>query len=362
MSEEAEPVQPSELKDRKLPENILDELTSFNRWLEKKKKNKTRSDYLTYVAGFYAYSKEEHDRIRVVDFNTEEPEEDSPYENSEYDRTKDHMMDYIHERSKAVEYGLKAYLDFITKDRVRDQAREATFLRDEIHGEGDTTIERTREDKIGEKVRSKNTVEKVVSYAPTHTKSMEKDQLSLFLQVMYDTAGRVRDILKLQWRDVDKDRFKDQELGENQIFISADRSKSRNSGIVNLRSDTKKRLEEYRGRKDIDDSPNKQVFFQDREPGPWPTEQGKRYYDRILRAMKTAAYKHAGLGKKEMGTHDFRHSRLVHYGRAMIDDGHTYATAKERLQDYGRHDDMETTEIYIEILKEPEKIDLTKYD
>lgn len=353
---------PKELEHRKLPENILSELTDFNNWLKRKKKNKTRSDYLTYVAGFYTYSKEEFDRIRVIDFSTEDPPEESHREITEYDRAKKHMSRYIQERSKAVEYGLKSYLDFIEENSERDRAREAKFLRGEIDGISDQTSNRTREDKIGEKVRSKDTVEKVVSYAPTHTQSLEKDQLSLFLRLMYDTAGRVRDILKLQWRDVDKDRFKEQELKENQIFISAERSKSKNSGVVNLREKTKKMLEDYRSRDDVTDLPDKQVFFQNRDPGPWPTEDDKLYYDRILRAMKTAGYKHAGLGKNEIGTHDFRHSRLVHYGRAMIDDGHSYAEAKERLQDYGRHDEKKTTEIYIGILKEPNKVDLTKYD
>jgi integrase len=117
-----------------------------------------------------------------------------------------------------------------------------------------------------------------------------------------------------------------------------------------------------RSRGGADTDPTAQVFFQERERGPWPTSDDKRYYDRILSAMQTAAHRYSGLGETEVGTHDFRHSRLVHLGEKMLDDGHSYPEVRERLQKYGRHHDQDTTEIYIGILKNRDTIDLRKYD
>lgn len=355
MAQQTQTNLPSELKDREIRKNteIRDELIGFNQWLDKKKKNKTRSDYLIYTAGYYQYAYEEHSRITPIDLSDG---------NIALDDIKHEMTEYIREHSKAVEYGLKSYLDYIQEEKGSEEARQAMFLRDQISGVGDQTKERTKEDKIGEKVRSRNTVDTVIEKAPEYSRTLDADEFQLFLRLMYDTAGRVRDILKLQWRDVDRDGFKNQSIDEDQIFISAERSKSKNSGIVNLRNRTLELLNAYRDQTNVDTDPTAQVFFQDRDRGPWPTDDDKRYYDRILSAMQTAAHRYSGLGKTEIGTHDFRHSRLVHLGAKMLDDSHSYPEVRERLQKYGRHDDQETTEIYIGILKNRDTIDLRKYD
>lgn len=349
---------PKELAERKISENerVKNHLLDFNEYLDRKKKEKTRSDYLVYTAGFYEHAYIHNNRIVPIDFSQDI---------SDLDDAKEELTDYIKQHSKSVEYGIKAYLDFVKEEGSSIEGRNAGFLRDQIHGVGDKTKEVTQEDKIGKKVRSRDTVDTVIEKAPDHTRSIPQEDFHLFLRVMYDTAGRVRDVLKLRWSDFDRNRFKSKDIEEDQIFISSSRSKSTNSGVVNLRSKTFRMLQDYRDREDIDSDPESQIFFQDRERGPWPTEDDQRYYDRILAAMQRAALKYCGIGVDQddkLGTHDFRHSRLVHLGEKMLDDGHSYPEVEERLQSYGRHDDKETTEIYIGILKSRDEIDLRQYD
>jgi len=340
---------PPSIEDGELPDPIKDEILDFFDWFsEKTDSTDTLEDYSAYVKGFYTKT---HARTGIEEPVQLETDQD-------LNQVKSQMKRYI--GSRATEYGLRKYLEYLQNMRGMQETRHAKLLDDMLQGVGKKNQNRSRKEKIGAKVRSREKVETIIETAPDHTTTLDEDELQLFLRVMYETAGRVGDVQRLLWGDVDKENLHGNELDENEIVIDAQRSKSKESGSVRLSDGTLQRLQEHRERDDIDDGPDQFVFFQDRE-------SRDKNYRRIRRAFRGAG-KEAGIPVKndtDFGTHNFRHSRLTHLGRQMLEDEERdldYSTVRERLRSYARHIRAEDTEVYIDLLKEKYQIDISKYD
>lgn len=327
-----------------LNESVLDELEDFKEYLEENhESDKTITDYFNYVKRFYAYSYKHHDRFDIIDISSGENEDER------LDDINNQMVGYI--GSKATEYGLKKYLDFKANRGSKDETRNVEYIRSQIHNTGDSTENRSREDKIKDKIHREKDLIKVIESADEKTEILDGDELKLFLRVMYETAGRFSDIARLEWQDYEREVWAGEDLDENEIFISADRSKSKNSGTVKITDRTRKRVDAFK-----DDSVNgdERMFFSEQE-------DLKKLYYRVAPALKRSA---ADKGVDLKGTHDLRHSRLVKIGKNMAQDEEKdldYSQIKSRLQSYARHGDEETTEIYIGVLKQRYQIDISEY-
>lgn len=358
-------------KGNKVPDAVLVELTGaglgqskfdhlgnqgFREWLsEQTNSEKTYHDYLSYVKGMYVKGSADYGIDRPLTLTDEE----------EFNIADELMSDYI--GSQATEYGVRKYLEYLIEERDYEEKKNARLLKEQLKGKGDKGKSRSRKDKIGSKVRSKAKVRTIYRQAPEHTATLRKDELYLFLRLMYDTAARVGDVQRLKWRDYDGDYMgKSLKDKPKRMKIEAARSKSEETGVAHLKPKTAELLKEHRefvqNSDDYSDDPGKYIFFQNRNTR-------KRNYRRIRRAFR-AGGKDAGIpleGKEkdeDFGTHNFRHSRLTHLGRAMLEDDdkdYSYSEVRERLRRYARHQDPSTTEVYIEILKEDYGIDIAEY-
>jgi integrase len=340
---------PPSIEDGEVPHSIEQEILDFYDWFsDKTDSTDTLEDYTAYVKGFYVKT---HGRTGIEHPVQLETDQD-------LNQVKSQMKRYI--GSRATEYGLRKYLDYLQDMRGIQETRNAKLLDDMLQGVGKKNQNRSRKEKIGAKVRSREKIETIIETAPDHTNTLDEDELELFLRVMYETAGRVGDVQRLLWGDVDRENLHGNELDQNEIVIDAQRSKSKESGSVRLSDETMQRLREHRKKDEIDDGPDQFVFFQDRE-------SKDKNYRRIRRSFRSGG-KEAGIpinSDEDFGTHNFRHSRLTHLGRQMLEDEErdlNYSTVRERLRSYGRHKNVDDTEVYIELLKEKYQIDISKYD
>ncbi|MFB6158332.1 MAG: tyrosine-type recombinase/integrase [Candidatus Nanohalobium sp.] len=327
-----------------LDESVVDELENFKEYLEENHtSDKTVTDYFNYVKRYYAFSYKHHDRFGVIDL---EPDEN---EDMVIDKINNEMVNYI--GSKATEYGLKKYLDFKAERSGRTATRNANYLRSQVHSVGESTEARSKEDKIRAKIHSEQEILRIIDKVGDHIEVLDEEELKLFLQVMYETAGRFSDIARLRWKDYERDTWSGVKLDDNQILIHADRSKSKNSGTVKVTDSTRTRIEDF---KPENVNGDEKIFFKD-------TDDLKKLYYRVLNPLKAAADK---VAVDLEGTHDFRHSRLVKLGKKMAEDednDYDYSQIKSRLSNYARHSDEETTEIYIDTLKRKYQIDISDY-
>jgi len=331
-----------------LPRELKQEIVDFHDWFkDRTDSDKTLEDYTAYVKGFYRsiYKRKGQDQPIEIDSNSKLSEAETD------------MKQYV--GSRATEYGIRKYLNYLEDVRGIAETRNAQLLDNMLQGYGKREDNRSRKEKIGSKVRSRDKIETIIETAPDHTNTLDEDELQLFLRVMYETAGRVGDIQRLLWGDVVQEELHGSELEDQQIVINAQRSKSEESGSVTLSDETFEALMEHRSQDGVDDDPDEFVFFQDRN-------SRMQNYHRIRRSVR-AGGKEAGIpveNDDDFGTHNFRHSRLTHLGRQMLEDDERdleYSAVKERLRTYARHKNASDTETYIEILKERFQIDVSKY-
>lgn len=250
-----------------------------------------------------------------------------------------------HITSQSMKYGMLKYFDWLQQRAPAVEAeRTLLFFRNKVENKDPTTESRD----IGEKVLSSDKCEEIIYTAPNEVNDRPQDA-RLLLQMMYDTAARVSGMLWLEWQDVWREEYAGEPLADNELLIHRERSKSDTSGVVELQPATRMLLEQHEARIDPSES-HTEVFFPDM------TERSA--YMKIYRCFKTAAEK---CGVPDASTHWFRHSRLTHLGMKMLEDGKDYAQIKERLRQYGRHKQAETTEIYISILKQKRRESISKY-
>mgnify|MGYP006266732861 CR=1 FL=1 len=338
--------------ESRIPKPLTKEIEAFNDWLsEKTDSDKTLEDYTTYVRGFYTQSHERTGRKRPLELFTDK----------QVDEAKEEMRIYI--GSRATEYGLKKYLSYLSNTRNTKEGRRAKYLKDEINELGKQKDNRSSLDKVGAKVRSESVIKDVIKYAPDRTNSLPAEELKYFLKLMYESAGRVGDVQRLEWRDIDRKGFRGQDLEKTEFVVKSDRSKSAEDGKVRMSESTLQWLQNHREKEDVDDSPTDSIFFQN-------SDTRKQNYRRIRRAVIGAGVDAGIIGKRDeatqedWGTHNFRHSRLTHLGIEMLEDDErdlSKPEVKERLRKYGRHKNLEDTEVYIKIIDQRYQIDISKY-
>jgi len=324
-----------------LPAKIRNEIQSFHDSIEGDLSDKTVEDYTIYIKGFYK------DRLNTTGVDTGIIRLSGE---AEFMEARKAMKEFID--SRATEYGLKKYCEFLD-DRADsyEEVINAHRLKDEIHGTGKKSQQQSKKSKVKKKILPFDKVKKIVQNAPNHTETLPPTELELFLQVMYETAGRVGDILQLQWHDIGREELGAKDLDETELVIAAERSKSKNDGVVEIESSTLDRVQRHKQQRGSPGS-GERVFFAD-EPDL------KKLYNRIAYAFNTAAEDDAD--HPHATTHWFRHSRLTHLGQKMLADGKSYPEVKERLRKYGRHDSSDVTETYIEVLKDKDTGSIQEY-
>jgi len=308
---------------------IEDHLQKFRNWLSLAPRSK--DNYTARVRSFY------HHTGRDTPLN--------PAELTDLDAEllTDDLVTHI--SCETDKYALKKYFDWLQQRSPSvDIERTTLFFKNKI----DKAEVNPQKRNISEKILSLAKVQKLTTKTPDRLRS-DQHQTRLLLQLMYDTATRISGMLWLEWRDIWRDEWEGQSLEDHELVIHHERSKSKESGVVELSDGTLHRLQIHEERVTPTD-PNQKVFF------PEMTEQSA--YQKIYRNFKTQAEKS---GVPEASPHWFRHSRLTHLGLQMLDEGKSYPEIKERLRRYGRHRSGETTEIYIEILKNRKAERISKY-
>jgi integrase len=227
-----------------------------------------------------------------------------------------------------MKYGLNKYLFFLDTDANSIEGRsKINFLR--------TTLDRLEFDddpdtNVGEKVIRLSRVKTICSAAEA-----KDSELGLFLKMMYETGTRASGMKLLLWKDVHREAWQGEPLAETDIFIDHRRSKSKNDGVVTVSDATYQRLEQVHAERDP--APEDLVFF--------PDLKRDSVYKKVWRFFDQ--------NFAEETPHYFRHSRLTHLAMQMYEeDDLNYATIKERLRNYARHESAETTELYIELAKQ----------
>jgi integrase len=232
-----------------------------------------------------------------------------------------------HVSSNSMKAGLRKYLGYrgFHATTIEEQ-RTAQFLREKV---GRIDIAESPRD-VESKVLPTDTVAQVCRDADEKNR-----ELSLMLRMMYETATRFSGVNNLLWKDVWRDQFSGESLNQHQVLISKDRSKGKVDGVVEVSDHTRQRLQELTDDRDPD--ADDLVFFPDlKRP-----------------SVYTKAWRHFDTYADNIVTHSFRHSRLTHLGLEMYEnEGLEYGQIKERLRNYARHTSADTTETYIEIVKE----------
>lgn len=250
-----------------------------------------------------------------------------------------------HTTSESMKAALKKYFDWLQErtPHLRDE-RTILFLKNKV----ESVNPNVSHSNIAEKVVSSEKIRSLCQQVP---ENMRKDQREarLFLQFMYDTATRFSGTNWLEWQDVWREEYAGDEIGDTEIVIHSDRSKSRDTGVVEIMPGTLRLLRQHEKQVSPTDA-GEQVFF--------PDMTDNSAYQKIYRNMKSVAQ---DIGIPDVSPHWFRHSRLTHLGMEMLEDEKSYPEIKERLRQYGRHRSGETTEIYIKILKERRSERVSKY-
>jgi integrase len=286
-------------------------LEEFEHWAKKSVSETSAKNYTTTVKGFYKNSKRKN--VLELDGDDDSIEEISG-----------DIADHVSSRS--MKFGLKKYLDWLSLKASSVQSeRTAEFLKKKIDK---VPIEQSKSD-VESKVISGTTLAKVCGEA-----GETDEELGVMLRMMYETGSRFSGMNRLLWRDVWRTEFSGEQLEDHQVFISKDRSKGKVDGVVEISDRTLKEIQQLENKKDPGKS--EQVFFPEMT-NPSTYQKAWRFFD---------------MHWPEYSTHFFRHSRLTHLGLEMYEEeGLDYPTIKERLRRYGRHKNSDTTEIYIEIVK-----------
>lgn len=242
-------------------------------------------------------------------------------------------------------WALKKYFDWLQLRAPSPEIERTTlFFKNKI----DSAELNVDSRDLDEKVLSLEKVRELCLKTPQRLQT-DNEQARLLLQLMYETGTRISGMLWLEWQDIWREEWAGRKLDNTELVIHHERSKSKESGIVELSQDTVQRLKNHETRIEPDDASEKVFFSHMRE---------RSAYQKIYRNFKSQA---AEIGVPDASPHWFRHSRLTHLGLQMLEEGKSYPEIKERLRRYGRHKSSETTEIYIKILKNRKAESVSQY-
>lgn len=229
--------------------------------------------------------------------------------------------------SRSMKFGLQKYFSYLSHV-APDMESESRigFLRRKLEDMSFNVEERD----IESKVISTDKVGKIVDKA-----SSKEWELGVLYRMMYETATRASGMYLLEWRDVLREEYSGESLEPNELFISKDRSKGKENGVVQVTDTTYNQLMKLRNDRDQDLLGTTEKVF-------YPEMTRESVYKKMYRHTKDI----------EPSTHWFRHSRLTHLGMKMYEKENLgYDTILGKLQRYARHKDSKTTEIYIDIVK-----------
>jgi len=295
---------------QELETQIQEHIQKFQDWAKKGVTDTSADNYSSSVKRFY----KETGRIQPIQLGT-----------LELERITEEITEDV--TSRSMKFGLKKYFDYLSmKSSSVENERTADFV---IRKLAKLELEPDTKNR-GNKVISANKVSEISDRA-----NNIDAEFGLLIRMMYETGTRVSGMRWLLWKDVLRDQWRGDPLKPHQIFISKNRSKGEVDGIVEVSDRTLEELTRLREERNPDMSDH--VFF--------PKMTRPSVYQKVWRLFKPYP--------KNTTPHSFRHSRLTHLGLEMHQvEELDYPVIKERLKDYARHKQSETTEIYIEIVKQ----------
>lgn len=268
--------------------------------------------------------------------------------------------------SQSDSYAMKSYLNYIQSEKTT--SRQTRILINSILEVADLSPEtsgrsKKNSEKIKSKIYPKDEISTLIEEAPSYG-GLDEDELRLYLRTMYYTAGRNDDIVRLEWRDVLREKWQNPDTGkrhdledEPKFTIHCNRSKSKSTGIVNVPEEVWNNLIELKEQREEEDKFDEEdyVFFPDVD------RVGRKMHQKINYIFRQSKKKDLGYRDGGPSPHCFRHSRLTHMGMTMLDEGDSYEDIRTELARYGRHEDTETTDIYISKVKEESGKDFSQY-
>lgn len=241
--------------------------------------------------------------------------------------------------SRSMAHALRKYFKFLSKQAMSIEGeRNAQFFRGKVEPQRIDQNERDIESKVVSAARVRDIVEA----------AYERDEeLGLMMKTMYETATRASGVINLLWKDFLIDSWAGEDLEPYQIRVHSDRSKSKESGIVEVSDHTLTQLKQiYRER---EPSAEERIFI--------PGNKRRSNYQKMERLFDSIT--------GDETSHFFRHSRLTHMGLQMYEEEDlSYPEVKGRLAQYARHASGDTTETYIKLVKKKirqKSGDLEKY-
>lgn len=294
---------------QQLPDPVQNHIDDFQEWAANGVSESSAANYASSVKRFY----KETGRDQVIQLGK-----------LNLNRVTEEITEDV--TSRSMKFGLKKYFDYLSLKAVDiENERTSDFILRKL----------TKLDKEPDTSNRENKVISADKVSEICSKAQDKDdEFGLFMRMMYETATRVSGMRWLLWKDVVRDQWRGDDLEPHQIFISKDRSKGKEDGIVEVSDQTLKELNQLQEPRNPD--MNDYVFF--------PDMTRPSVYQKVWRLFKPYP--------KNTTPHSFRHSRLTHLGLEMHQvEQLEYPVIKERLKDYARHKNSETTEIYIQIVK-----------
>ena len=324
--------------DSQINPEIETHIENFRTWLQSRATDDTARLYTSCLEAFYR----NHNLSRPIDPENPTLTVKEKGENNDTISLNEAIPQFITNSSK--KYALNKYFEWL-RERTPSAEEEQTivFLKNKIQ----SATPSTTQDDIEEKVISPQKVVDIINAVDYVTNSSPWETMLAF-QFMYETAARRKEVAEIEWRDILIEELNEVQLSDTEVVIRSERSKSASTGIVEISEETASKLDQHR--KDADcPARDDRVFFADMKL----SSARQKLYKEFKKAARHA--------NTDASPHWFRHSRLTHLGRGMLQEEHDYPYVKERLRRYARHESADTTEIYIELLKQQNQELVSKY-
>ena len=255
-----------------------------------------------------------------------------------------------HTTTSEVRSAFKKYLKYLKheNDYTEETSRDIKWVvweLDDLELNRDSSINKSE---VLSKYLKRNQIQGIVNYVihdldTTNFSSNQRwyDEFRLMPLLMFETGCRISELIGKQY-DPDNTglRRSDVDFDENQINIrKAKRGKQRFTDFKDSESILQQLLEKYEIEGKIFEIP----YWKARDE---LAKIGAALFN------YTGPYDSLDDGDQRLTSHWFRHSFATNWVIKRVDEGHNWAEAKEMVNNYLDHEDMKTTEAYIEAAKE----------
>lgn len=295
--------------------DIEKEAEKFQGWLEGKTSTSTASMYASYIKRM----------PYPLDF-----------ENQDGEKIKAVLEEAI--TTAPVKSAFKKYFQYLnqTQGYDKDASMELNWVKDQVDEFEVRKSNYLDKSEVLEKYLESSKIQNLIQYIDNQVdrrwfkSQKEFDQFRILPLLMFETGARVSEMIgKQQDPDHVGLRVSDIDFSENKITILDAKYGKNRTADFQLAEDM---LKAYLKKHGIEKGP---VFDID--------------YSRFLRKLKEVSAKALN---QSVTTHAFRHSFATNWVIERNNEGESWADAKEKVNDYLDHNDMKTTEAYINAAQE----------